>query len=61
MGHRCRVVHQSGFFNTVYQAGGWIVNEDKTKAGHAESESLEGLRFWTDLIHVHKHRPPWLR
>ncbi|NMB11478.1 MAG: sugar ABC transporter substrate-binding protein [Firmicutes bacterium] len=49
--------HQSGFFNTVYQAGGWIVNEDKTKAGHAEPESLEGLRFWTDLIHAHKASP----
>lgn len=49
--------HQSGFFNTVYQAGGWIVNEDKTKAGHAEPESIEGLRFWTDLINVHKASP----
>lgn len=49
--------HQSGFFNTVYQAGGWIVNEDRTKAGHAEPESIEGLKFWTDLINVHKVSP----
>lgn len=49
--------HQSGFFNTVYQAGGWIVNEDRTKAGHAEPASLEGLKFWTDIINVHKASP----
>lgn len=49
--------HQSGFFNTVYQAGGWIVNEDRTKAGHADPATIEGLKFWTDLINVHKASP----
>ena len=34
---------QSGFGNTIYQAGGYVVNEDRTKAGLAEPEAIEGL------------------
>lgn len=48
---------QSGFGNTVHQAGGYIINEDRTKTGIAEPEGIAGLKFWTDLIHVHKVSP----
>ena len=48
---------QSGFGNTIYQAGGYVVNEDRTKAGLAEPEAIEGLKFWTDLINVDKASP----
>jgi len=48
---------QSGFGNTVHQAGGYIINEDRTKTGIAEPEAIEGLKFWTGLIHVHKASP----
>lgn len=56
-GIAAELAHQSGFFNTVYQAGGWIVNDDRTKSGHAEPETIEGLKFWTDIINVHKASP----
>jgi multiple sugar transport system substrate-binding protein len=45
--------HMSGheyFYNTIHQAGGYVISEDGTTSGYDDPASLEGLRFWTDLI-----------
>ncbi|MGW9269109.1 extracellular solute-binding protein [Microbacterium sp. NPDC055599] len=38
---------QEGFYNTVAQAGGHII--DDGKSGYDDPKTQEGLRFWTDL------------
>ncbi|AWX55182.1 sugar ABC transporter substrate-binding protein [Brevibacillus brevis] len=41
---------QDGFYNTIYQNGGYIISEDKKTSGYDKPETIEGLKFWTDLI-----------
>lgn len=38
---------QEGFYNTVAQAGGFIVEDGKS--GYDDPKTQEGLQFWTDL------------
>jgi multiple sugar transport system substrate-binding protein len=38
---------QEGFYNTVAQAGGYIVADGKS--GYDDPKTQEGLQFWTDL------------
>ncbi len=41
---------QGGYYNTIYQNGGYVISEDKKKSGYDLPESIEGLKFWTDMI-----------
>ncbi|WP_169582058.1 MULTISPECIES: sugar ABC transporter substrate-binding protein [Microbacterium] len=38
---------QEGFYNTVAQAGGYIIEDGKS--GYDDPKTQEGLQFWTDL------------
>ncbi|MFB9677601.1 ABC transporter substrate-binding protein [Streptosporangium vulgare] len=40
---------QGGYYNTILQAGGSIINGEGTASGFASPESVAGLKFWTDL------------
>ena len=37
-------------YNTIYQAGGHVISDDGKKSGYADPATIEGLKFWTDLI-----------
>ncbi|MFE3830629.1 ABC transporter substrate-binding protein [Streptomyces sp. NPDC059092] len=37
-------------YNTIAQAGGYVVSPDGGKSGYDDPKTVEGLRFWTDLI-----------
>ncbi|MBO0884692.1 MAG: extracellular solute-binding protein, partial [Mycobacterium sp.] len=37
-------------YNTIYQAGGYVISPDGKTSGYANPATIEGLRFWTDLI-----------
>ncbi|MCF6472327.1 sugar ABC transporter substrate-binding protein [Nonomuraea sp. MG754425] len=37
-------------YNTIYQAGGYVISPDGKQSGYADPKTIEGLRFWTDLI-----------
>jgi multiple sugar transport system substrate-binding protein len=37
-------------YNTIYQAGGYVISPDGKTSGYADPGTIEGLRFWTDLI-----------
>ncbi|MFG1927227.1 ABC transporter substrate-binding protein [Cryptosporangium sp. NPDC048952] len=37
-------------YNTIYQAGGTVLSDDGKKSGYADPATIEGLKFWTDLI-----------
>ena len=41
--------HQS-YWNTIYQAGGWILSEDRTESGWHLPETRNGLQYWIDFI-----------
>lgn len=41
---------QGGYYNTIYQNGGYVISEDRKKSGYDLPETIEGLKFWTDLI-----------
>lgn len=40
---------QEGYYNTVVQAGGSIINDAGTKSGLDDPKSIDGLKFLTDL------------
>ncbi|GII59515.1 sugar ABC transporter substrate-binding protein [Planotetraspora thailandica] len=40
---------QGGFYNTILQAGGNIVNPDGTASDFGSPAGVAGLKFWTDL------------
>ncbi|MEW1718888.1 sugar ABC transporter substrate-binding protein [Streptomyces sp. NPDC093109] len=37
-------------YNTIAQAGGYVISPDGKKSGYDDPKTIEGLRFWTDLI-----------
>lgn len=48
---------QAGYYNTIYQAGGYVISQDGTTSGYDLPASIEGLEFWTDMIHEHRVSP----
>lgn len=44
------LANQTGYYNTIYQAGGTVLSDDKKTSGFDKPETVEGLRLWTDLI-----------
>lgn len=45
---------QLGYWNFVYQAGGYILNEDKTRAGFDQPATRKGMEFYINL-----QKEPW--
>ncbi|WP_340373612.1 sugar ABC transporter substrate-binding protein [Peribacillus sp. FSL E2-0218] len=43
-------VNQQGYYNLIYQAGGNVINEDKTQSGFGSKESKEAFAFISTLI-----------
>ncbi|MEJ8548313.1 ABC transporter substrate-binding protein [Brevibacillus borstelensis] len=41
---------QENFYNTIVQSGGYVISEDKKTAGFDKPETIEGIKFWVDLI-----------
>lgn len=41
---------QEGYYNTIYQAGGSVINSDGTKSEFGSPSTLEGLKYWTSFI-----------
>lgn len=53
-GYMAYADEQLGYWNFVYQAGGYILNEDKTKAGFTEPATRKGMEFYINL-----QKDPW--
>ncbi|MBM7551581.1 ABC transporter substrate-binding protein [Thalassobacillus pellis] len=56
-GIAAKLNNQSNYYNTIYQAGGYVVSDDMKDSGYDEPETIKGLKFWTDLIHEHEASP----
>ncbi|KQS10008.1 ABC transporter substrate-binding protein [Curtobacterium sp. Leaf183] len=41
---------QTTYYDTIFQAGGSVLNADGSKSEYASKASEAGLQFWTDLI-----------
>jgi multiple sugar transport system substrate-binding protein len=41
---------QENFYDTVAQAGGYIISPDGKKSGYDDPKTIEGVKFWVDLV-----------
>ncbi|WP_308465347.1 ABC transporter substrate-binding protein [Rathayibacter soli] len=41
---------QTTYYDTIFQAGGYVVSANGKKSGYDTPESQAGIQFWTDLI-----------
>lgn len=41
---------QEGYYNTILQAGGYVISDDGTTSGYDDPKTIAGLQFWADLI-----------
>ncbi|GAB3038507.1 sugar ABC transporter substrate-binding protein [Parafrigoribacterium mesophilum] len=41
---------QSGYYDTILQAGGDVISADGKKTGYGTPEAAAGIQFWTELI-----------
>jgi multiple sugar transport system substrate-binding protein len=41
---------QTTYYNTIFQAGGYVVSPDGKTSGYNTPEAQAGIKFWTDLI-----------
>ena len=49
-GIAAQMINQEGFYNTIYQNGGYVLSPDKTSSGYDQPETIEALKYWTDMI-----------
>lgn len=40
---------QEGYYDTIPQCGGYIINKDKTKSGYDTEEAYDGIQRWIDI------------
>jgi multiple sugar transport system substrate-binding protein len=45
-----QIAPQQGYYNTIPQAGGYVVSDDKTESGFDKPEAIEGIQYWVDFI-----------
>nr|WP_243274905.1 sugar ABC transporter substrate-binding protein [Streptomyces albus] len=48
---------QENYYNSIPQAGGWVLSKDRKHSGYSDPETLEGLRLWIDMIHRYRASP----
>jgi multiple sugar transport system substrate-binding protein len=48
---------QQSYYNTIPQAGGQVISDDKKKSGYDTPEAIAGIQFWSDLIQKYKVSP----
>jgi len=41
---------QENYYNTIFQAGGYVISEDGKKSGFDDPKTIQGLQFWRDLL-----------
>lgn len=41
---------QQTYYNTIAQAGGYVISPDEKKSGYDTPAGVKGLKFWSDLV-----------
>ncbi|GAB3972647.1 sugar ABC transporter substrate-binding protein [Actinoallomurus acanthiterrae] len=44
---------QENYYNTIFQAGGYVISPDGKSSGYDQPAAVAGLRFWSDLVKQH--------
>jgi hypothetical protein len=42
--------NQTGYYNTIFEAGGYVISEDKKSSGYDKPETKAGVQLWIDLL-----------
>lgn len=50
--------NSGGFDGALYSLGGAVLSEDGTRSAFAEPRTIDALKYWVDLVRVHKVAPP---
>jgi multiple sugar transport system substrate-binding protein len=48
---------QQGFWNSIYQNGGYVISPDKKKSGYDQPATKEAIQWWVDLSQKYKVSP----
>jgi len=48
---------QQNYYNTILQAGGYIISPDGKSSGYGSPAAIKGLQFWVDLINKYHASP----
>ncbi|MER7409516.1 MULTISPECIES: ABC transporter substrate-binding protein [Streptomyces] len=48
---------QENYYDSIAQAGGWVISKDRKRSGYSDPRTIEGLRLWVDLIHRYRASP----
>lgn len=51
---------QQTYYNTIPQAGGYVISPDGKHSGYDQTASIQGVQFWTDMINK-EHVSPTLQ
>lgn len=49
--------NQENYYNSIAQAGGYVISEDRRHSGYSDPRTLEGLKLWVDMIHRYRASP----
>lgn len=49
-GMAARPETQEGIYDTIPQAGGYIISDDRTKSGYGSEEAIHGTQIWIDIL-----------
>lgn len=44
------MVWQGGYYETIFQAGGWVFSDDGLQSGFEDPRTIEGVEFWYSLM-----------
>jgi multiple sugar transport system substrate-binding protein len=50
-------LNQTQYYNTIAQAGGYVISPDGKTSGFDDPKTIAGVQFWVDLIHKYKVSP----
>lgn len=42
--------NQSGYYNTIYDMGGYVINDDKTASGYDDPNTIKALQYFEKMI-----------
>lgn len=42
----------ASYYHSIAVNGGWVISDDKKKSGYDDPKTIEGVKFWRDLIEI---------
>lgn len=48
---------QEGYYNTIFEAGGYVISGNHRRSGYADPKTIAGLQFWYSFVKNHWSPP----